>query len=68
MELGNDGITLDVYGNNDQFEGKLRIGKATVEWCKGRTQIGNGKQFKLQGLVDFLAAGGSASNVRLDPK
>lgn len=43
MDLGNNGITLDVYDNDDQHQGDLRIGKAKLEWCRGRTRAGNGK-------------------------
>jgi len=42
MELGNNGILLSVYDNDNTYRGKLRIGKRTVEWCKGRTHLGNG--------------------------
>jgi hypothetical protein len=42
MELGSTGITLDVYDNAGNFLGDLRIGKAKIEWCKGKTRQGNG--------------------------
>ncbi len=54
MDLGNNGITLEVRDNDDGFMGKLRIGKATVEWCRGKTRIGNGITVKLQTLIDYL--------------
>lgn len=41
MDLGNKGVELDVYNNNLHL-GDLRIGKATIEWCKGKTHAGNG--------------------------
>jgi len=44
MELGNNGIELDVYDNDGNHLGDLRIGRATIEWCKGRTRKGNGVQ------------------------
>jgi hypothetical protein len=44
MEFGNNGITVQVYDTDDTHLGKLRIGKATLEWCQGRTRIGNGKK------------------------
>ncbi len=42
MDLGNTGITMDVYDNNGNHLGDLRVGKAKIEWCKGRTRTGNG--------------------------
>jgi len=41
MALGNNGIELDVSDGNGHI-GDLRIGKATIEWCGGKTQQGNG--------------------------
>jgi hypothetical protein len=57
MDLGNNGITLDVYDNNDNFLGDLRIGKATIEWCKGKTQKGNGVQMKWPELIGLFENG-----------
>jgi hypothetical protein len=42
MPLGTKGIELDVYDSKGSHLGDLRIGKATIEWCKGRTRTGNG--------------------------
>lgn len=53
MELGNKGIELDVY-DGDKHLGDLRIGKATIEWCKGRTRQGNGVQVKWADLVKWF--------------
>ncbi|HEX3465974.1 MAG TPA: hypothetical protein VHS78_18140 [Candidatus Elarobacter sp.] len=54
MNLGNNGITLDVYSNDDKFLGDLRIGKATTEWCKGKTPAGNGHKVKWPDLIKFF--------------
>ncbi len=54
MDLGNNGIELDVYDNNDQHLGDLRIGRARIEWCKGRTRTGNGVQVTWQQLIDWF--------------
>jgi hypothetical protein len=40
MELGNNGIELRVYDNDSNHLGDLRIGRATIEWCRGRTRTG----------------------------
>jgi hypothetical protein len=53
-QLGNNGITLYVADNSGNHKGKLRIGQATVEWCKGRTRIGNGKKIPLQTFLEHL--------------
>jgi hypothetical protein len=54
MELGNKEIELDVYDSNDNHLGDLRIGKATIEWCKGRTRAGNGIQVKWPDLIKWF--------------
>ena len=42
MILGNNGVIFAIYSNDDEYLGKLRVGKGTVEWCKGKTRMGNG--------------------------
>jgi len=51
LSLGNNGIVLYVYDNANKYVGKLRVGQATVEWCKGKVPIGKGKKI---GLQDFI--------------
>jgi hypothetical protein len=52
-ELGYKGVVLYIADNQGSHLGKLRIGSATVEWCKGKKRMGNGKKIK---MADFLAA------------
>jgi hypothetical protein len=52
LNLGHNGIVLYVYDNGDKYIGKLRVGKATVEWCRGKVPIGKGKKIALD---DFIA-------------
>lgn len=54
MELGSNGITFDVYDTKGKFLGDLRIGKATIEWCKGKIHPGNGVQIKWEHLIDWF--------------
>jgi len=54
MTLGNNGIELDVYDQKDAHLGDLRIGKATIEWCKGKTRRGNGKQTTWTKLLEWF--------------
>ena len=54
MTLGNNGITLTVYDNAGTLQGKLRLGRATVEWCKGRTRMGNGVRKNWNQLIHWL--------------
>jgi hypothetical protein len=42
MELGNRGVEFGVYDPRGKHLGDLRISKANIEWCKGRTRNGNG--------------------------
>lgn len=50
--LGNNGILLEV--SDATYVGKLRIGRGTIEWCKGKTRIGNGTKIKWGTLIEFL--------------
>ncbi len=34
--LGNNGIVLYIADDSGKHVGKLRVGPATIEWCKGR--------------------------------
>lgn len=54
MDLGNNGVVLEVRDNDDAFLGKLRIGRATMEWCRGKTRIGNGAQMSLKNLIAYF--------------
>jgi hypothetical protein len=54
MELGNNGLEMDVYDNQDNHLGDLRIGRGTIEWCAGRTRKGNGKQKSWDELIAFF--------------
>jgi hypothetical protein len=59
MDLGNNGVTFDVYNNDGKFMGDLRLGKGTVEWCKGKTQAGNGVKKKWTDLIEHFEEGKS---------
>lgn len=50
--LGNTGIVLYIADNQGNHVGKLRIGQATVEWCRGRTRIGNGRQMRMARFIE----------------
>lgn len=54
MELGNNGIELDVYDNQGKHLGDLRIGRATIEWCRGRVRNGNGNKTDWVALIEWL--------------
>ena len=54
MELGNNGIRLSVYDNDGTYRGKLRVGRGTVEWCKGKTKIGNGIKVNWYDFISFF--------------
>lgn len=54
MELGNKGIELDIYDGRDTHLGDLRIGKAKIEWCRGRTHAGNGVQVRWENLIAWF--------------
>jgi hypothetical protein len=54
MLLGNNGVTFAVYQNDDTYLGKLRVGKGTVEWCRGKTRVGNGIQINWTDLIQHF--------------
>lgn len=54
MDLGNNGVTFDVYDNNDDFLGDLRLGRGTIEWCKGKTRAGRGVKVRWNELIAFF--------------
>jgi len=56
MEIGNNGIELDVYNSQNTHLGDLRIGRATIEWCAGRIHRGNGVKKSWEQLIDFFSA------------
>jgi hypothetical protein len=51
LSLGNNGIVLYVYDNANKYVGKLRVGQATVEWCKGKVPIGKGQKISLENFI-----------------
>jgi hypothetical protein len=68
MDLGNNGIELDVYDNQNKHLGDLRIGRGTVEWCKGRTRKGNGTELSWKQLIDLFEAHQSKPSGRSSTK
>lgn len=53
MDLGNNGIELDVY-DGDTHLGDLIIGRGTVEWCEGKTHRGNGVRVRWRELIEWF--------------
>jgi hypothetical protein len=53
-ELGNKGVVLYIADNQGHHQGKLRIGQATVEWCQGRTRMGNGRKIRMADFIEAL--------------
>jgi hypothetical protein len=55
MDLGNRGIALDVYDAKGTTRlGDLRIGKAKIEWCTGKTREGNGVTVTWDQLINWF--------------
>ena len=54
MDLGNKGIALDIYNNDNKHLGDLRIGKAKIEWCRGKVHAGNGTVVKWAELIEWF--------------
>lgn len=58
IELGNNGITMEVRDSAGGLVGKLRLGKATVEWCQGKVSIGKGKMVPIEDVIDYIRQNG----------
>jgi len=54
MSLGNKGIELDIYDNKNNHLGDIQIGKANVEWCKGKTTSGKGVRKTWEELIKWF--------------
>lgn len=54
ITLGSKGLLLKISDNNGKHVGDLRIGKAKVEWMKGRTREGNGIKIKMSDLIEMM--------------
>jgi hypothetical protein len=54
MQLGNNGVELDVSDAQNHHLGDLRLGRATVEWCKGKTQAGHGIKVSWEELINWF--------------
>lgn len=55
MEIGNNGIEIDVYTPDGKtHKGDLRIGRGTIEWCKGSVRKGNGVKKTWTQLIDWF--------------
>jgi hypothetical protein len=55
MELGNNGITFDVY-DGDTHLGDIRIGRGTIEWCRGKAHSGH--KIGWPQLIELIEANG----------
>ena len=51
--LKNSGMELQVHDNNDQHLGDLVINRTRLEWCDGRTRVGNGVQISWTKFIEF---------------
>ena len=54
IALGNNGIVLKIYDNAGTHVGDLRIGKATVNWMRGRTREPRGNKIPMDVFIDML--------------
>ncbi len=52
ISLGNTGVVLYIADNAGKHVGKLRVGQATLEWCKGKVPLGKGKKVPLEEFVE----------------
>jgi hypothetical protein len=50
VELGNVGIVLHIAENSGKKVGRLRIGRANVEWLPGKTSV-NSRKMRLKTFI-----------------
>jgi hypothetical protein len=50
-ELGNNGVVLHIHDNAGAKVGRLRIGRATVEWMRGRSSVRT-RSIRLEDLIE----------------
>lgn len=56
--LGNNGVLLELSEGDRRF-GTLRVGRAKVEWRRGKTRRGNGKSIGIKKLIALIEEHGS---------
>jgi hypothetical protein len=49
-ELGYTGITLHIADNSGKKVGRLRVGRANIEWLPGKTSV-NSRQMRLETFI-----------------
>ena len=54
MDVKNNGIEFEVYGNNDEFWGDLILTKSGLTWCKGKTSRSNGVKVSWTEFVKWM--------------
>ncbi len=54
LSIGTKGILIRIRDDKGKNLGKLRIGKATVKWAKGRVPEKNAKNLSVSDFVDYL--------------
>ncbi len=66
LPLRNDGVILHVSDKNGRV-GRLRIGKATVEWMPVGKWKDHGHKFSMREFCEYLTAAGDGK-MKLKPK
>ena len=54
MDIKNSGIELDIYSNDDKHLGDLVVNKTRLVWCKGKTDVANGKKISWEDFIEFM--------------
>lgn len=54
MEIKNNGIELDVSGNDGSHIGDLVITKTKLVWCRGRTTVANGVPVTWNEFIEWM--------------
>jgi len=54
MDVKNNGIELDVYGNDGIHLGDLVVTKTKLIWCKGKTKRANGIPITWEKFIQYM--------------
>jgi hypothetical protein len=54
IELKNNGMTFDLYETDGSYKGKIKLNRAGMVWCSGKTRLENGDKVSWYDLIEHL--------------
>jgi len=53
MEVKNKGVEFQVH-IDDAHQGDAVVSKTGIEWCQGKTKVGNGKKISWKDFIEYM--------------